>query len=171
MKFIVTPDMIGQNLIVTVREVPLRDFTVHVGQVGNNLVIFHSEVNYLPHNVNSSATPFPHEYAFSLGTSGLMQNGVNVTDNVIKVSKQTSMILWKRDNAGNLYRRIYKTDGIMFYVGSIQKDSEDCKKPSGIITIMDKDYLHSRGWEPYYQENSAEKTAKPLEDVKKTLNV
>lgn len=74
----------------------------------------------------------------------------------------TSQILVRRSNSGVSFRKIYKKDGELIYVGTIHKDIEDCNEPSSSVSVMDVQYLNKAGWVSHEKEPSAEeKLARP----------
>jgi hypothetical protein len=71
-----------------------------------------------------------------------------------------AFVLFKKTGSGILFRRVYRQDDELVFVGTIQKDIEDCKKPSASVSVMDPEYLEQSGWKPYVKEPSAEEKLK-----------
>jgi len=93
-------------------------------------------------------------YLYSYNSAGEFPNSRSGIHGI--TFTEPAQILVKHGSNGILFRRIYKKDYPMIYLGTIQKDIEDCKKPSPVITIMDMDYLKEIGWKEYENEPSAE---------------
>lgn len=109
-------------------------------------------------------------FKYGLPINGNEISGRNISGIIIGFKLLSSDILWRKGAGGEaLFRRVYKTDGILTYIGSVQKDIEDCKKPSATVQVADWEYLTLKGWEYYTIEISAEKKA--AASVKKVINV
>lgn len=122
----------------------------------NGYFYLYSNYQYL-HNENTDSKPLGFKYTFNCGSAGEVLFdfphfiSLEFTDAI--------SVLCKKDGAGPLFRRIYNIDKNLIYLGSIQKTPEDCKKASAVITVMDYEYLQSKGWAKHEQEITAEQRA------------
>lgn len=121
---------------------------IHVGETG---MFFCSNSPNL-HGENCP-DKFGYKYSYRVGIE-ILQKGDGSSLKWVKLLEQTVIV--KRGNNGDLFRRLYKQEDNLIYVGTIQKDIEDCKKPSSTINIMDEEFLKENGWNEYQKEESAE---------------
>ncbi len=100
--------------------------------------------------------PYPElPYFYNFGTSGLISRG-SCTDALISAVLEINKLLYKNDNSGGLFRKVFKTDGTLIFVGGVCKNPEDCEKPSALINVMELEYLKMKGWDFHKKELSAE---------------
>lgn len=96
-------------------------------------------------------------YAFAVNVPQDLRRVHEYISNVIAVTKTNGNgIYFKQTDSGLKFRKVYKKDGEMIFVGPVVKDIEDCNNPAAVITIIDIKYIESTGWTPYEKEKSAE---------------
>lgn len=112
--------------------------------------------NHAAFNGSKMSNMYGYLYAYAIGIEGEALFGGGFVD----LRFLDSNILCKRDSSnGFLFRRLYKnSDGISF-LGPIKKDPDECKLLSSVITVMDSEFLKSKGWAVYETEISAEQRA------------
>lgn len=101
----------------------------------------------------------------TLGRRGSQYLGADGLLNVQSPFKSITLhgnyqVYYRQTSSGHIFRRIYKMDGNLVFLGTVQKDIEDCKKPSSQVTPMDTDYVLALGWKLYEKEPSAEEKLK-----------
>lgn len=131
------------------------DGRVHIH--GTSFLVF-SNSRYLNGGSSwSGASPYPeYKYYYNFSSNGTISRHT-LSESLASVTLDEFPLLYKQDNQGGLFRRIYKKDADLYFLGSIQKDPENCKKPcTGPIVIMDGAYLAEKGWIPYKKETPAE---------------
>lgn len=78
----------------------------------------------------------------------------------VDLIKEPNIYVLRGGSHGMLFRAIHKIEEGMIFMGPTQKDIEECKKPSSLITIHSVEYIKQKGWKMYEGEKSAEERAK-----------
>lgn len=128
-----------------------------ISVIGSKVFVCHNgPSNY--HGVNLNAKDkFGYLYAYQIppDTDRIVADGLFNSFQIEEYS-----LLYKKDPAGNLFRRIYKIEDPLIYLGPICKDPDKAMSPSAHITISDYNYLQEKKWERYQKEISAEEKVK-----------
>lgn len=122
--------------------------------VHNSQIFLCTESPYLEGLSNLTNTyGFPYSHKVNQG----IVSGQTMGPRFIRIVINSERFLIKNSKTGMLFRRIYKQEDEIIFLGTVQKDIEDCKKPSAVITTADLNYLERDGWEFYASEIPAEK--------------
>lgn len=106
---------------------------------------------------NNSIPQLLPNYNFHFYLPGTYLTDVKQTDKrVLDIRVLLPNILMKKDPSGTIFRRIYKKEKDLLYLGTIQKDIEACFIPSPMISIVDAEYAESKGWVFHETTQSAE---------------
>lgn len=125
------------------------------GEVQGNFCILHNNIRVAEYSPNISSPNLDYQYAMIINGPTLDHAKAN-DKRLISIQVILPDILMKKDATGTSFRRIYKEEKDLLYLGTIQKDIELCYTPSPMISIVDKAYAESKGWTYYHPEPSAE---------------
>lgn len=121
---------------------------------------------YLCTNIEefNDGRPLPdrYGYAFSFRLGNIDLRRINdYVGTILRLSLAPEIVIWfKNGQSGMLFRRVYKIDSGMIYMGTIQKDPDLCVDPSAVIHIYDKQYMEAQGWKLHEKEPTAEQKVK-----------
>lgn len=106
---------------------------------------------------NTGIQPIFPDFTFHFYLPGIWLTDVKGGDKrILDIKVITPGILIKKDASGTIFRRIYKNEKNLLYLGTIQKDIESCYLPSPMISIVDSEYAEAKGWTFYEPSPSAE---------------
>lgn len=127
------------------------------------LVNYSGELYFVCNNPQLDGSRLPSQvlsgfkYAYHAGADGSLLH-LHPKFLALEVGNSNVQVFYQKLN-GNHFRRIYKQEGDLIFLGPICKDLEACKNPAAIITVMDYQYMVSKGWEKYEEKPSAERRA------------
>lgn len=112
---------------------------------------------YLCNNVyagDSCSNKLGWQYSYHVGSKALM--GVGVPIHTIRFLQDTKTITRHEPSGSHLFRKVYRHEDNLIFVGPVKKDIEECRKPAAVVTVLDWEYLKNTGWEYYEDEPTAE---------------
>ncbi len=156
--FILDPSHIGQKLAIKFQrgDGSLAFHEALIQHNGRNFILYSNADCFAQSRSGSDA----YKYKYTLPGPHITQDlfGDRLVEIMIIPNEKNVEILQLKSSGS--FRRVYKREGNMVFVGNVVKDSEHCKRPAVIITIMDADYLKTRGWATYKGETPAEDRVK-----------
>lgn len=145
-------------------------YTTKGGNKGIGMIMIESGIPILHHNHTEI-----HNYNIAPG--GLYNYGLQLPTDPVRAGYFTQFkilneelepgVIEKSTPQGKIFRRVYKEFDDLVFIGTIQKNIDDCSKPSAVITAMDMKYLKETGWKPVIIEESAEEKLKRVQKSKK----
>lgn len=151
----INKEHIGKKFIASVKggngKVDIVEGAIGLTDEGNILILS----SYPPWAGNTNYGP-EKAYMYSIRICSLGRNVLEYLSGIISFKIVEDELLVKKDATGFLFRKIYETNKTLIYLGAIRKDPEQAKLPSAMVTIHDKEYIISKGWETYKEEPSAE---------------
>lgn len=154
----ITKDLIGAKVVVSTTMTGTIIEVEGIIEVHGSHYILVSNFQHF-HNIDYIPVNITYKYALDLGAINNAAISRTTIPSFIGVRLLKEELLVKNDVSGTLFRKIYKIDGNLIFLGSIKKDPDSAKSPSGLINIFDLEHMTSKGWIFYKEEISAEEKA------------
>lgn len=136
-----------------------RGMLVPIPGKPDSACLIHNIIHYnTSYNKNPTLNPTDYPYSIIIGGKVLNSRSLSGFRGVEILS--IPVLVNPTSPKGTLFRRIYKIERELIFLGPVKKTIEECLEPSPNINVHDYDYLRLIGWEELKREQTPEEKLK-----------